>query len=418
MTTAAQEVMDKINAQFGAGTMRMASDPEYIVRYLPTGLAPIDDLFMGGLPFGRSVMIHGDFSTLKSYIGLCAIASAQRLGFVAALIDTENSFDPDWAKRLGVDIDNLVMPPKSKIETGEKAIDMAESLIRGGVDLLVFDSVAAALPQAEWGKSMEGSTQLARQAAMMSMAMRKLTAANRKTAILWINQTRINPGMMFGNPETVPAGKALPFYCTYIAGLYKGAKATEEISVFMPDKDGKPVKKKMKQVVGYEVRVNLYKSKLNKPHREETFVYSLKAGAIDEWLYLANKALNMGLIGYERGRWWTPEDDTKMTAVEFRGHLPLPELKKLLYGTVSGVESAGSAPHGSKKAVPPKRRSSNATTRKRTPIQAPVAAEGSTAATNTKSSKSRTPRKVSPSATLISRSSVKKRLVVTAKASS
>lgn len=409
--------MDGINKQFGAGTMRMASDPEYKVRYLPTGLAPIDDLFMGGLPFGRSVMIHGDYSTLKSYVGLCAIASAQKNGLVAALIDTENSFDPDWAKRLGVNLDELVMPPKERIETGEKAIDMAESLIRGGVDLLVFDSVAATLPQAEWGKSMEGSTQLARQAAMMSMALRKLTAANKKTAILWINQTRINPGMMFGNPETVPGGKALPFYCTYIAGFYKGSRATEELSVFMPDKEGKPAKKKVKQVVGYEVRVNLYKSKLNKPYREETFVYSLKEGAIDEWLYLANKALNMGLIGYERGYWWTPEDGKKLTTAVFRGHLPLPELKKLLYGTVIGAESAGDAPHASKKAAPPKRRSSSGTARKPTQTPVPVEAGSSTAATSTKLSKSRTPRKASPSATPISRDSVRKRAVAVVKAS-
>jgi recombination protein RecA len=413
----AREVIAQINKQFGAGTMRLASDPEYVVKYLPTGLAPIDDLFLGGLPFGRHVMIHGDYSTLKSYVGLCAIASAQKRGLVAALIDTENSFDPDWAKRLGVDLDQLVMPPKAKIETGEKAIDMAESLIRGGVDLLVFDSIAAALPQAEWGQSMEGKTQLARQAAMFSMGMRKLTAANRKTAILWINQTRINPGMAFGNPEVVPAGKAIPFYCTYIAGFYKGAKATEEIEVFMPDKDGRPAKKKVKQTIGYEVRVNLYKSKLNKPFREETFVYSLKHGAVDEWLYLANKALNMGLLGYERGRWWDPSDGKKLTAEVFRGHLPLPELKKLLHGTVTGVESAGEAPRASKKAVPPKRRSSSGTTRKRTATPAPVANISSTAVTSTKLLKSKTQKKASVSVTSTSSGSVRKRRVVVAKGS-
>ena len=412
----AQEVMDSINQQFGAGTMLKASDSSFRVNYLPTGLAPIDDLFMGGLPFGRSTMIHGDYSTLKSYVGLCAIASAQRSNLVAALIDTENAFDPQWAKRLGVDLDQLVIPPKSKTETGEKAIDMAESLIRGGVDLLVFDSVAAALPQAEWSKSMEDPEQRARQAAMMSKAMRKVTAANRKTAILWINQTRINPGMMFGNPETIPAGKALPFYCTYIAGFYKGSKAVEEITVFATDKDGKPVKKKIKQTIGYEVRVNLYKSKLNQPHREETFVYSLKAGQIDEWAYLANKALNLGLLGYERGKWWTPEDSLKMDHKAFRGHLPLDELKKLLSGTVDGVESAGSAPVASKKAAPPKRRSSSGTARKRTPTPEPVK-ESSTAATKTRSSRSKTPARATRSATATSASSARKRLARASKAS-
>ena len=185
----------------------------------------------------------------------------------------------------------------------------------------------------------------------------------------------------------------------------------------MPDKEGKPVKKKIKQVVGYEVRVNLYKSKLNQPHREETFVYSLKDGAIDEWLYLANKALNMGLIGYERGRWWTPEEEKKMTTPEFRGNLPLPELKKLLYGTVTGVESAGDAPQGSKKAVLPKRRSSSGTTRKRTQTPVPVEKESLTVATSTKSLKSKTPKGLSVSATTISRSSVRKPRAATVKLS-
>lgn len=413
----AQEVMDSINQQFGAGTMLKASDARFEVNYLPTGLAPIDDLFMGGLPFGRSTMIHGDYSTLKSYVGLCAIASAQKRGLVAALIDTENAFDPQWAKRLEIDNDQLVMPPKERIETGEKAIDMAESLIRGGVDLLVFDSVAAALPQAEWSKSMEDANQLARQAAMMSKAMRKVTAANRKTAILWINQTRINPGMMFGNPETVPAGKALPFYCTYIAGFYKGSKSVEEIPLFSTDKDGKPVKKKIKQTVGYEVRVNLYKSKLNKPYREETFVYSLKTGAIDEWAYLANKALNLGLLGYERGKWWTPEDGIKLDNKEFRGHLPLTELQKLLSGTVDGVESAGSAPVASKRAVPPKRPSSRSTAQKLTRTPEPVE-KSSTEAAPKKSSRSRTPAKALPSTTTTSVRSVRKPRKAVAKASS
>lgn len=413
----AQEIMASVNTQF-PGAIKLASDPEYRVEYLPTGIAPIDDLFMGGLPYGRHVMIHGDYSTLKSYVGLSAIASAQRHGKVAALIDTENAFDPLWAKSLGIDVDQLVMPIKARIETGEKAIDMAESLIRGGVDLLVFDSVAAALPQAEWSKSMEDANQLARQAAMFSKGLRKITAANKKTAILWINQTRVNPGIAFGNPEVVPAGKALPFYCTYVAGFYKGARAQEEVEVYMPDKDGKPAKKKLKQTTGYEVRVNLYKSKLNKPYREETFVYSLKNGAIDEWLYLANKALNMGLLGYERGRWWTPEDGKKLTVQEFRGHLPLDELKKLLYGTVPGVENAGEAKTGSKKDAQRRSRSSRSTAPKATPTPEPAVPDDSTEATPTKSSRSRTPKKVIDSATSTSKRSVPKRRVVVAKGSS
>jgi len=370
--TDAQAIIDRVNQKFGANYLMRASDQKFQVSYLPTGLAPIDDLLMGGIPYGRSTMIHGDFSTLKTYIGLCAIAQAQKQGKVAALIDTERSFDPHWASSLGVDTDALILPPPDHIETGERAIDAAEILIRNGVDLLMFDSVAAALPKSEHEKKMDESGQMLRQAAMMTKALRKLTAANRTTALLWINQTRVNPNIMFGNPEAIPGGKALPFYSTYILGLYKGTQIQEDVPVYVTDKEGKPVKKNIKRVIGYEIRARLYKSKLNQPGREETFVYSAKQGAVDDWSYLANKALSNGLLGYERGRWWTPEDGKRMTQSEFRGHLPLPELKKLLHGTVDGVDSAGSAPRGSKKAAQPKEKSSRTTARARTPTAAPV----------------------------------------------
>lgn len=358
--------MNNVNQQFGAGTLKWASDPIYQVTYLPTGLAPIDDLFVGGIPSGRSVMIHGDYSTLKTYIGLCSVAQAQKQGKIAALIDTERSFDPAWAKSLGVDTDKLILPPPDRIETGEKAIDVAEILIRNGVDLLIFDSVAATLPKAEHEKSMDEGGQMLRQAALMTKALRKLTAANRKTAMVWINQTRVNPNIMFGNPEAIPGGKALAFYSTYILGLYKGPTVQEERTVWVTDKDGRPVQRKIKQGIGFEVRAHLKKSKLNTPDRQETFTYSSKLGAIDDWAYLANKALGIGLLGYERGRWWSPEDGIKLPQQEFRGHLPLEELKKLLHGTVDGVDSAGSAPRGSKKAAVARKSSSSTTVRKPT----------------------------------------------------
>lgn len=359
----ARELMDFVNQQFGAGTLTLASDPRWQIEMLPTGLSPIDHLLKGGVPYGRFVVFHGDFSSLKSYIGLCAIASAQQRGKLAAIIDTEHAFEPKWAKSLGVNLDELII---RQPETGEQAIDTAEALIRGGVDLIVFDSVAAALPQAERDKSMEDPTQMARQAALMSKAMRKLTAVNRKTAVIWINQTRVNIGVMFGNPESVPGGKALPFYATYIIGLYKSGKVTEDISVYTNGPDGKPVKKTLKQVVGQQIRAVVYKSKLNAPYRETNFTFSLRRGAVDDWTYLANIALTEGLIGYERGRWWLDSDGKKMTPDVFRGTVPLEKLKELLAGKVEGVEWAGSAAQGSKKAVTAKRPSSGATARKPT----------------------------------------------------
>lgn len=383
----AKELMDFINQQHGAGTMTTADDPRWQVHLLPTGLAPIDHLLHGGIPYGRFVMLHGDYSTLKSYVGLCSIASAQRAGKIAALIDTEHAFDPVWARSLGVDLKELIMPPYNKIETGEMAIDMAESLIRGGVDVLVFDSVAATLPQTERNQSMEDKTQMARQAALMSKAMRKLTASNKKTAVLWINQTRVNIGVMFGNPESIPGGKALPFYASYIVGLYKGQNVFEDRQVFVPGPDGRPVKKNMKIVVGQQIRAVLKKSKLNAPHRETVFTFSTDTGAVDDWGYLANIALSEGLIGYEKGRWWLP-DGQKMMPAQFRGAMGLDDLKQLLAGKVEGVEHAGTAPQGSKRVVKPKSPSSTATVRKPTQTAA-RAASRSTDRTSTPSSKSK-----------------------------
>jgi protein RecA len=414
----AREVMDSINQQFGAGTMRRASDDYYEVKMLPTGLAPFDDVLDGGIPLGRHIMIHGDYSTLKSYVGLCAIASAQRNGLVAALIDTEKTFDKHWAEALGVETDYLLMPDPVKMPTGEKAIDMAETLIHAGANIIVVDSVASLLPQAEQQKSMEDAKQLGRQAEMMSKALRKLTARmHNNVTIIWINQTRVNPNIMFGSQESVPAGKALPFYCSYILGVYKSGSAKEEVPVYVTDTEGRPVKKKVKVTVGLQFRIDLKKSKLSSPNRTETFTYDLKTGAIDDWTYLANKCLGLGLLGYERGRWWTPEDGKKLLAEEFRGHLSLDGLKKMLHGTVPGVDSAGIAPRARKKDVERSRASSSATEPK--PTRTPARAKGSsTARTKTTSSKSKTPSRRTVSTRTTSKSSVPKQRVKASRGSS
>lgn len=298
---AATKLAAAVNAQMGKNTIRMGSDPYWNVEYLPTGIAPIDDLLQGGLPFGRFVEIFGNYSTLKSYIGYRAIASCQRMGKLAALIDTEHAYDPKWAKECGVNIDDLVL---KQPETGEEAVDIAEILIRGGCDLIVFDSVAAALPKSEQAVQLSGdkNVQPARLAQLMSLAMRKLTAANRKTAMLWINQTRLNVGMMFGNPETTPGGRALPFYASYRIAVRKAGAVTENIEVTI-SKDGKPTKASVKQTVAQSIKATVEKSKLNAPFREIQFNFDFRRGTIDEWFYLVTKAMDEGLIDYNRGVW-------------------------------------------------------------------------------------------------------------------
>lgn len=312
----AQQLLDEVNSVFGKGAVTFGSDKRHIVKFTPTGVPPVDYLLNGGLPLGRFVEIYGDFSSLKSYIGLRAIAVAQRNGLLAALIDTEHAYDPEWAAALGVDVDELIYKQPAN---GEEAVDLAEVLIRGGVDLIVFDSVAAAVPQSEQEKRLAGNTvQPARLAALMSLAMRKLTAANDKTAVLWINQTRLNVGVTFGNPETVPGGKALPYYASYRVGLKKAGRAFEVVPTF-ETKDGRPtLNKSGKRAIGQQIRATLDKSKLSAPFKDITFTFSYKDGQVDSWAFLANLALDCEVIHYDRGYWWD-ETGKKERESTFRG---------------------------------------------------------------------------------------------------
>jgi protein RecA len=227
-------MMEHVNSIMGKGTMMMGSDPSLVVKYTPTGCLPIDDIFQGGIPIGRFTEIYGDYSTLKSYIGLSAIAECQDAGGVAALIDTEGAFDPDWARSIGVNTDELLLPTS---DTGEEAIDKTQLLISQGIDLVVWDSIAATLPKAEEKTPMSGkhTTQPARQAAMMSEALRKLQSTinqNNKTAVLCINQTRSKVGIVFGSPESIPGGRSLPFYASYRLAIRKVGKIVEKYDMW------------------------------------------------------------------------------------------------------------------------------------------------------------------------------------------
>lgn len=311
----AKELMKEINELLGSGVVTMANDERLKIQYIPTGILPIDHLLGGGIPRGRITELFGAYSTMKSYITLTTIAQAQKKGLVCALVDTEHAFDPDWAKDAGVDTESLIYQTP---ETGEEAIDTIESLIRVGVGLVVWDSVAASLPQAEGNKRMsKESIQPARLAAMMSAGMRKITAANRDTALLFVNQTRVNVGVMFGDPEVVAGGKALPYYASYRVALRKAGKIKDTADAY--DSEGKKVKANI--VTGINIRATLEKSKLSKPSQEVLFTWDVMHGKIDELGYLISSGLVQGIIKHEGKSWWINEDEKIVGLEKFRGWL-------------------------------------------------------------------------------------------------
>lgn len=299
--TKARQLADAVNETLGkkgsGPVVRLASDVAYKVDYIPTGLLPIDILLQGGMPMGRFVQLHGDFSTLKTYIGLNIVREVQKRNGVAAIVDSEHSFDPAWAVAVGVDLDNLIVERPS---TGEEAFDIMDVLIRGGVDFILVDSVAATLPQTEIQKRLAGETiQPARLAQLMSTGLRRLTSANKQTSILWINQMRQNIGITFGSNEALPGGKALPYYASIIMKVRKAGKITEDKKFYDGEKFGV-----QKVTTGQKFVAEVLKSKLNKPFSEVWFNWSLKEGGkIDLTGFLIAQGIDLGLITQTGNTW-------------------------------------------------------------------------------------------------------------------
>jgi len=334
--------MAEINKALGEGTVKLGSDESLLVKRLPTGVLPIDHLLDGGIPTGRFTELFGAYSTLKSYIALSCIAQTQKNGGVCAIVDTEHAYDPVWAESIGVNTADLIYQAP---ETGEEAVDVTEVLVRNGVDLVVWDSVAATLPQAESTKRMsKESVQPARLAALMSLGMRKLTAANDHTAILFINQTRLNVGVVFGDPETVPGGRALPFYASYRVALRKAGKEKESVDTY--DSTGK--KTTVNQVTGHKIRATLEKSKLSAPSRDVLFTFDLTSGQVDEIGYALSAGLEKGIVKHEGRSWWVDETEKTVGAEKFRGWLrDHPEVVEMIRQEL--LEPSGSHEVDSKK---------------------------------------------------------------------
>lgn len=288
---ALESALAQIDRQFGKGSvMRLGSEERAPVEVIPTGSIALDvALGVGGLPRGRIIEIYGPESSGKTTLTLHAIANAQRAGGIAAFIDAEHALDPEYAAKLGVDIDALLV---SQPDTGEQALEIADMLIRSGsIDLVVIDSVAALVPRAEIEGEM-GDTHVGLQARLMSQALRKLTGGlnQTKTTAIFINQLREKIGVFFGSPETTAGGKALKFY----ASVRLDIRRIETL------KDGT-------DAVGNRTRVKVVKNKMAPPFKQAEFDILYGTGISRE-----GSLIDFGVeheIVKKSGAWFTYESD-------------------------------------------------------------------------------------------------------------
>ena len=285
------DVLKDIEKEYGKGSiMKLGDRPNVDVEPIPSGSLLLDQaLGVGGYPKGRIIEIYGPESSGKTTLALHAIAEIQKKGGRAAFIDAENAIDPVYAKKLGVDIDELIL---SQPDSGEQALNICEMLIRSGaIDLIVVDSVAALVPQVELDGEM-GDLQVGAQARMMSKAMRKLAGAmnHQECTAIFINQLREKVGVFYGNPETTPGGRALKFYASVRVDIRKA-----------------DVIKNGSDIVGNKVKVKIVKNKVAPPFKQATLeiMYGEGISYISELLELC---VNAGIVK-KAGAWFSYNGD-------------------------------------------------------------------------------------------------------------
>lgn len=283
-------VVDSIKEKFGEGSiMKLGEARRVNVDVIPTGSVSLDiALGVGGMPRGRIIEIYGPESSGKTTAALHTVAQAQKKGGLAAFVDAEHALDPEYAKKIGVKIDDLLI---SQPDTGEQALEIVESLVRSGVmDVIVIDSVAALTPKAEIEGEM-GDRHIGLQARLMSQALRKLTAIVSKTntAVIFINQIRMKIGIMFGNPEDTPGGKALKFYSSVRLEIRRIAQI-----------------KQGEEIIGNRTRAKVVKNKVASPFKTAEFDIIYNEGISYEG-DLVNAGQKYGIVS-KGGAWFNYKD--------------------------------------------------------------------------------------------------------------
>lgn len=280
--------VSQIEKQFGTGSiMRLGDTSKIHIETIPTGSLSLDIALGGGLPKGRVIEIFGPEASGKTTVCLHAVAEVQKAGGTAAYVDAEHALDPSYAKRLGVDIDKLLI---SQPDSGEQGLEVVETLVRSNaVDIIVVDSVAALVPQAEIEGDM-GDAVMGMQARLMSQALRKLTGviSRTKCTVIFVNQLRMKIGVMFGNPETTTGGQALKFYSSVRMDIRRISQI-----------------KQADRVIGNHVRVKVVKNKVAPPFREAEFDIMYNEG-ISRQGDLIDLAANHGVVD-KAGAWYEYE---------------------------------------------------------------------------------------------------------------
>lgn len=297
-------LMKMINDKWGAGTIKKASDPALAIERIPCGILSIDFVMGGGFPRGRHVEIFGSYSVGKTYTAERLIAQAQADGLRCAYIDVERTFDPDFAEHIGINLDELAFHQQ---EHGNRVVDFIETLLRSELfDVIVLDSIAALLPKSELESDMEGGSYGTAQAKLMSAALRRLTAANKRTVLVYINQTRDSLGSVFQKRSVTSGGRAMGFYAGTRLEMVRVENIKRKVRQVDPANGAEKV---VELVRGHRVLVRIDKDKTGgaKPHDSTTFVFDYEKREIDHIEDLMYLGRMLELIE-KRGDYWFVSD--------------------------------------------------------------------------------------------------------------